>query len=222
MKTVAIITAAGYGRRMGKPKQFIEIGGKPILEWSLSAFEAAEFIDEIILVVNEEGIDQARKFKASKLKQVVAGGKERQDSVYAGLKALPEEVGIVAIHDGARPFVSSEIIENAVAEAKECGAVVVGVPVSDTIKAVDSRRLTVNHTLKREELWAAQTPQVFKRDVILRAYEEGKEKYRVTDDAMLVEKIGIPVKMVMGSYRNIKITNPEDLKIAQGYLRKEE
>jgi 2-C-methyl-D-erythritol 4-phosphate cytidylyltransferase len=100
--------------------------------------------------------------------------------------------------------------------------VVVGVPVTDTIKAVDRQRLTVNNTLNREELWAAQTPQVFKREVILRAYEKGKDKQRVTDDAMLVEKIGIPVKMVMGSYRNIKITTPEDLKIAQGYVRKEE
>jgi 2-C-methyl-D-erythritol 4-phosphate cytidylyltransferase len=222
MKTVAIITAAGYGKRMGRPKQFIEIAGKPILEWTLSVFENAKIIDEIILVVNKEEVARAKKFKFSKLKQVVAGGKERQDSVYAGLKALPEDAGMVVIHDGARPFVSSEIIENAVAEAKECGVVVVGVPVTDTIKAVDRQRLTVNNTLNREELWAAQTPQVFKREVILRAYEKGKDKQRVTDDAMLVEKIGIPVKMVMGSYRNIKITTPEDLKIAQGYVRKEE
>ncbi|MEE8638729.1 MAG: 2-C-methyl-D-erythritol 4-phosphate cytidylyltransferase [Candidatus Margulisiibacteriota bacterium] len=222
MKTVAIITAAGYGKRMGKPKQFIEIGGKPILEWTLSVFEKTKIVDEMILVVNEGDIERAKKFKFSKLKQVIAGGEERQDSVFNGLKAVPGEVEIVAIHDGARPFIIPEIIEKAVAEAQEFGAVVVGIPVNDTIKSVNHQKLTVINTLNREELWAAQTPQVFKKEIILQAYKNGKEKHCVTDDAMLIEKLGIPVKMVMGSSQNIKLTKPEDLKIAEGILRKGE
>lgn len=218
MKTVAIVTAAGHGKRMGQPKQFIEIGGKPILERTLAVFDGTKVIDEIVLVVNQEDIERAKKFKFAKLKQVVAGGEERQDSVYNGLKVLPEDCEIVAIHDGARPFITPEIIEKAVEEAKEFGAVVVGVPVKDTIKSVNSNQLTVTSTLNRDGLWAAQTPQVFKKEIILRAYEEGVSKHQATDDAMLVEKLGIAPKMVMGSYQNIKITNSEDLKIAKGIL----
>ncbi|KPJ69568.1 hypothetical protein AMJ44_03370 [candidate division WOR-1 bacterium DG_54_3] len=222
MKTVAIITAAGYGKRMGQPKQFIQIAGKPILEWTLSVFEKEKIIDEIILVVNEEDLARVKKFKFSKLKQVVAGGKERQDSVYEGLKVLSEDTEMVAIHDGARPLVTPEIIQRAVAEAKEFGAVVVGVPIKDTIKSVTSNQFTVTSTLNRDELWAAQTPQVFKKEIIVKAYQEGSGKYQVTDDAMLVEKSGIPVKMVMGSYLNVKITKLEDLKIAEGIMKEGE
>lgn len=219
MKTVAIITAAGYGKRMGRPKQFIEIGCKPILERTLTVFNGTKVVDEMILVVNPEDVERSKKLKFSKLKKIIAGGKERQDSVFNGLKALPEDAEIVAIHDGARPFVSEQIIEKAISEAKDFGAVVVGVPVKDTIKSVTSNGNRVTGTLNRDELWAAQTPQVFKKDIIVRAYQC---KHRVTDDAMLVEKLGIPVKMVMGSYQNIKITTTEDLKIAQGILKKGE
>ena len=220
MKTVAIITAAGYGKRMGRPKQFIQIGGRPILEWTLLVFEKTKVIHEMILVVNKEDIVQAKKIKFSKLKQIVSGGEQRQDSVYEGLKVLSQDARMVAIHDGARPFVTSEIIERAVGEAKEFGAVVVGVPITDTIKSVTSNQFTVTSTLNRDELWAAQTPQVFKKEIIFKAYERGACKHQATDDAMLVEKLGIPVKMVMGSYQNIKITGPEDLKIARGILEK--
>jgi len=228
MKTVAIITAAGFGKRMGKPKQFLEIGGKPILELTLSIFEQTKAIDEIILVVNEEDVPRAKKFKFAKLKKVVSGGKERQDSVYNGLKVLPDDAEIVAIHDGARPFVSSEIIEQAIEEARRSGAVVVGVPVKDTVKSINNepalpagRQLTINKTLDRKKLWQAQTPQVFKKEVILKAFEQGYNKFNVTDDAMLVEKMGVPVKMVMGSYQNIKITTPGDLKFAAAILNLE-
>lgn len=221
MKTVAIITAAGYGKRMGQPKQFIEIGGRPILEWTLSVFDGTEIIDEIVLVVNQEEVERAKKFKFAKLKRVVAGGKERQDSVYNGLKALPEDTEIVAIHDGARPFVTEEIIGKAIAAAKEFGAVVVGVPLKDTVKLVEGQGSRVKGTMNRDELWAAQTPQVFKKEIILCAYKEGQGKHQVTDDAMLVEKTGNPVTMVMGSYKNIKITTPEDLLIAETFLNKE-
>ncbi|MFH1347120.1 MAG: 2-C-methyl-D-erythritol 4-phosphate cytidylyltransferase [Candidatus Margulisiibacteriota bacterium] len=219
MKTVAIITAAGYGKRMGQPKQFLELGGKPVLEQTISVFDRTKVIDEIVLVVNPEDVERAKKFKYAKLKKVVGGGKERQDSVYNGLKALPEDVEIVAIHDGARPFVTSEIIEKAIEETKRSGAVVVGVPVKDTIKSVAGDKLQVTDTLNRNELWAAQTPQVFKKDIILKAFHDAQGKHEVTDDAMLVEKLGIPVKMVMGLYQNIKITTPDDLIIAEGIIK---
>ncbi len=220
MKTVAIITAAGYGKRMGRPKQFLEIGGKPMLLRTLAVFERTRVIDGIILVVNEEDIERAREFDIPKLKKVTAGGEKRKDSVYEGLKALPPSVEIVVIHDGARPFISPEIIEAAVAEARASGAAVVGVPLGDTIKFVDKQSLRIVKTLNRDELWSAQTPQVFKMDIIIRAYEQGWAEHEVTDDAMLVEKMGVPIKMVMGSPLNIKITSPDDLKIAEGILNK--
>ncbi|MBU1027246.1 MAG: 2-C-methyl-D-erythritol 4-phosphate cytidylyltransferase [Candidatus Margulisbacteria bacterium] len=223
MKTVAIITAAGFGKRMGQPKQFIELAGKSILERTLSVFDNCKLIDSIILVVNQEDVERAKKFKFEKLEQVVAGGKERQDSVSNGLKVLAKEVEIVVIHDGARPFVTLEIIENSVRETEKAGAVVVGVPVKDTIKEVgELSGSRVAGTLDRQKLWAAQTPQVFKKDIILQAYSDGATRCQVTDDAMLVEKLGVPVKMVMGSYRNIKITTPEDLLIARAFLKEGE
>ncbi|MFC1511375.1 2-C-methyl-D-erythritol 4-phosphate cytidylyltransferase [Candidatus Margulisiibacteriota bacterium] len=218
MKTIAIITAAGSGKRMGQPKQFLELAGKPMLEWTVAVFEKCKAIDEIILVVNSEDVPRAKELKFSKIKQVVAGGKERQDSVFNGLKALPDDAEIVAIHDGARPMVTVEIVEKAIEEAKHSGAVVVGVPIKDTIKQVRSKQYEVGSTIDRTQLWAAQTPQVFKKDIILKAYQEGAGKHQVTDDAMLVEKLGNPVKMVMGSYQNIKITTPEDLKMVKGVL----
>ncbi len=222
MRTAAIITAAGQGKRMGMSKQFIEINGKALLEWTLAAFQKAEAVDAIVLVVNEEDIEKARKFKFPKIKRIVAGGKERQDSVRNGLNALPEDTEMVVIHDGARPMITGEIIKRAVSEAEKNGAVVVGVPVSDTIKKVDPKTLEIAGTVDRTELWAAQTPQVFKKELILRAFKEGAAKHKVTDDSMLAEKLGIPVKMVMGSYRNIKITTPEELGIAEKYLREGE
>lgn len=221
MRTAAIITAAGEGKRMGRPKQFIEINGKAVLEWTLAAFQKAEAVDAIVLVVNAEEIENARKFKFPKIKQIVAGGKERQDSVRNGLNALPADTEIVVIHDGARPMITGEIIRRAVAEAEKHGAVVVGVPLTDTIKMTNEGTIILK-TLDRSNLWAAQTPQVFKKELVLRAFKEGAGKHKVTDDAMLVEKLGVPVKMVMGSYRNIKITTPEELGIAEKYLREGE
>jgi len=219
METVAIITAAGHGKRMGRPKQFIKIGGRPMLWWTLSVFQKTKSVQGIILVVNAEDKNKLMNFKFSKIIKVVAGGKERQDSVYNGLKALPEEADLVIIHDGARPFVTSVVIEAAVRQARKKGAIVVGVPVKDTIKLVKPKSLTVNKTVDRDGIWVAQTPQVFKKDLIMLAYQKyGREK--VTDDAMLVEKLGKPVEMLMGSYFNLKVTSPEDLVLAEAILRK--
>jgi len=222
--TVAILTAAGQGKRMGAPKQFIEFEGITMLERTLLVFENTAVIDEIILVVNPDDIKRAKKFNFAKLKQVIAGGQERQDSVSAGLAVLPSDCEIVVVHDGARPLVTSEIIEQAVQVAEESGAVVVGVPVKDTVKMSNVKcpmskdGVTILKTLDRNCLWLAQTPQVFKKKIILEAFKKfGQEK--VTDDAMMVEKLGVPVTMVMGSYANIKITTPEDLLIAKALLK---
>jgi len=195
-----------------------------MLERTLLVFENTAVIDEIILVVNPDDIKRAKKFNFAKLKQVIAGGQERQDSVSAGLAVLPSDCEIVVVHDGARPLVTSEIIEQAVQVAEESGAVVVGVPVKDTVKMSNVKcpmskdGVTILKTLDRNCLWLAQTPQVFKKKIILEAFKKfGQEK--VTDDAMMVEKLGVPVTMVMGSYANIKITTPEDLLIAKALLK---
>ena len=219
METVAIITAAGHGKRMGRPKQFLKMGGLPMLWWTLSVFQNTKSVQGIILVINPEDKNKLMNFKFSKMIKVVVGGKERQDSVYNGLKALPEEADLVIIHDGARPFVTPVIIEAAVRQARKKGAIVVGVPVKDTIKLVKPKSLTVNKTVDRDGIWVAQTPQVFKKDLIMLAYQKyGREK--ATDDAMLVEKLGKPVEMLMGSYINLKVTNPDDLVLAEAILRK--
>lgn len=225
MKTVAIIVAGGKGKRMGRPKQFIKINGKPILAWTIAAFQKAKSVDGIILVVAKEYISQAKRFRFSKLLKVVPAGKERTDSVQNGLKALPDDADIVAIHDGARPAITVSIIEASIKAAKRYGAVVVGVPVKDTIKQMSNIQCPMSNegviikTIDRSCLWAAQTPQVFKKGLILKAYKKGYNKSEVTDDSMLVERLGIPVKMIMGSYDNIKVTTPEDLLVAEAILK---
>ncbi|MBU0502653.1 MAG: 2-C-methyl-D-erythritol 4-phosphate cytidylyltransferase [bacterium] len=225
MTNVAIITAGGSGKRMGQPKQFLEVGGVPILKRTISVFEESKVVDQIIVVVNEEDIERVKDFGFRKVLAVVAAGLERQDSVANGLKALPDEAEIVLIHDGARPFIGVGIIERAVAKALQTGAVVVGVPVKDTVKrmknvecGMKNEGIIILETVDRGKLWAAQTPQVFRKDIIVKAFARfGQEK--VTDDAMLVEKSGIPVTMVMGSYQNIKITTPEDIIFAQALIK---
>jgi len=217
MKTIAIIVAGGKGKRMGKPKQFLKIEGKPMLEWTVAAFQRAQSIDGIILVVSKEDLAKAKRIRSAKIIEVVESGKERTDSVRNGLKVLPPSAEIVVIHDGARPAVTVDIIERSVREAKKCGAIVAGVPVKDTVKKVESRKLKVERSLNRDELWLAQTPQTFKVSLIRRAYAQPAEK--VTDDAMLVEKLKIPVKMVMGAYENLKVTTPEDLKLMAAILK---
>lgn len=222
MKTIAIIVAGGKGKRMGRGKQFIKIAGKPMLQWTVAAFDQTKAIDGIILVVSKEQIRLARRIKSKKIFCIVEGGKERFDSVRNGIAALPPSAEIVAIHDGARPAVTPEIIGASIAEAKKYGAVVVGVLLKDTIKKVESRTLNVERSLDRSELWAAQTPQVFKVDIIKNAYSRlaTRDPRLVTDDAMPVERMGIPVKMVPGTYENLKVTQPEDLDLAAAILKK--
>lgn len=223
MRNIAIIVAGGKGKRMGQPKQFLKLAGKPMLQWTVAAFDQTRAIDGIILVVSKEQIRLARRIKSKKIFCIVEGGKERFDSVRNGLAALPPSAEIVAIHDGARPAVTPEIIGASIAEAKRVGAVVVGVPVKDTLKRVTRHASRViGQTIDRSSIWQAQTPQVFKVDIIKNAYSRlvTRDPRRFTDDAMLVERMGIPVKMVMGTYENLKVTQPGDLVVAAAILKK--
>src|SRR5690554_2673626 len=221
-----IVAAAGMSNRMGSKinKQFIAIGNKPILAHTLEKFEKCKYIDEIIVVSKEEEVEYCRKeivkkYGFKKVSNIVRGGKERQDSIYNGILALNEKTDIVLTHDGARPFVKIESIEDGIKGVLEHGACVIGVPVTDTIKVIDANNV-VHHTPKRSLLWAAQTPQCFWIDLLKKGYELAAEEGIVgTDDSSLVEKIGHPIKMIMGSYDNIKITTPEDLIVADSILK---
>jgi 2-C-methyl-D-erythritol 4-phosphate cytidylyltransferase len=218
MKTVTIIPAGGTGRRMGGeiPKQYLLIAGIPILAHTLSAFQCSPLIDEIYLAVPEGDIREVRRtvierYSFSRVRLILAGGRERQDSVKNALAHVREEHRVIVIHDGVRPFVTEELIERAVAGAKEHGAVSTGVPVRDTVKEVDGAGRVVK-TVPREGLWLTQTPQAFRREVILAAYERAEaDGFYGTDDASLVERTGIPVRMILGDRDNIKVTMPEDL-----------
>lgn len=221
-----VIVAAGSGSRMKRDinKQFIKIDGKEIIAYTIEKFYKSEDIDDIVIVIKEneekyfiENIINKYGFDNIKL---AYGGKERQDSVYNGIKKLNRNCEIVLIHDGARPFVNEDIIKNSIEEAKENNAVVVGVPVKDTIKVVDSDGNIVD-TPNRSLLWSVQTPQSFKYEIITKAYEYAySNDYYGTDDAMLVEHIGYNVKMIEGSYDNIKITTEEDLHFGIQILNK--
>lgn len=228
MKQVkAIILAAGQGKRMGStiPKQFMKLNGKPLLYYSVACFEKAEWISEIILVTGKDAIPfcwrMVEKYGFQKVKYIVTGGKERYDSVYEGLKVC-EDCDIVFIHDGARPFPDEEMLKRTLEAAKEYGACVAAVPSKDTIK-VGTEDGMVEKTLDRKTLWNVQTPQVFQYDLICKAHREIRKGSMegITDDSMIIEALGIcPIKLVMGSYDNIKVTTPEDLVIAENILRK--
>ena len=217
-----IVAAAGMSNRMGSKinKQFIAIDNKPILVHTLEKFEGCKYIDEIILVSKEEEVEYCRKeivrkYGFNKVTKIIRGGKERQDSIYNGLLALNENTNIVLTHDGARPFVRIEHIEAGIKGVIEFGACVIGVPVKDTMKVINNQQV-VHHTPKRSLLWAAQTPQCFWAHLIKQGYEYAmNEGIIATDDSSLVEKMGYDIKMIMGSYDNIKITTPEDILIAE-------
>lgn len=226
-KTVAIILAAGQGKRMNSKiqKQYLLIKDKPVLYYSLFAFEQSE-VDAIVLVTGKGETSYCekeivQKYRLRKVTAITEGGKERYHSVYEGLRALPENTDYVLIHDGARPFVSEKIIADMIDAVREYKACVAGMPVKDTIKIADNNQFAVQ-TPERSRVWAVQTPQAFSYDIIWRAYTElMKNEISVTDDAMVVETfIKHPVKLVKGSYENIKITTPEDLLIAEAFLEK--
>jgi 2-C-methyl-D-erythritol 4-phosphate cytidylyltransferase len=226
MDAEAIIVAAGQGRRFPgeQKKQFLPLAGKPVIAHSLAAFEATPLIRSVLLVVHPEDADWCRReiverFGFAKVSRIVPGGAERQDSVRTGLEALKEENGIVVIHDGVRPLVSREMIEASIEGAVRFGAVVMAVPSKETIKRVD-REGRVLETLDRQALRQIQTPQAFRTAVLREAYRRSMaEGFLGTDDASLVERIGIEVRVLPGDYANIKITTPEDLLVADRLIR---
>jgi len=223
MKVTAVIPAAGAGKRMNSKKQFLELNGRPVLDITVSVFDECQAIDDIIVVVAKEDIGSTKDLlkERKKVKSIVAGGAERQDSVYNGIKAIiPEsEEDIVVIHDAARPLITKDIISKAVTEAKVSKAVVVGIPSKDTVKTVSPENI-IMETLDRASIWLVQTPQAFHYSVIKQAYERAQRiKYKATDDSKLVERMGLSVKMIMGSSENIKITTKEDLAMAEAILK---
>ena len=226
MKADTIIVSAGKGHRFmkGKKKQFYLLADKPILAHTLDKFENCPLIRSILLVVGQEDMDYCleeiiEKYQYRKISQVVPGGKRRQESVKNGIDVLPKGVDIVVIHDGVRPFVTKEMIEESIRSAVRFQAVVMAMPVKETIKMVQ-RDGTVLKTLDRESLWQIQTPQTFQVNVIKEAYHRATEDGFIGwDDASLVERLGVKVYILPGSYTNIKITTPEDLMLANFILQ---
>ena len=222
-KVAAIIVAAGESQRMGgMDKVFATLGSEPLLLRATRAFQECPLINQIVVVVNAKNIEQCRHLVAGekwdKVTDVCPGGRRRQDSVAAGLKRI-KNCDWVVIHDGARPLVTVDLIERGLAAARETGAAVAAIPVTDTIKVAGEDRI-VRETPPRQNLWAIQTPQVFRVDIIIEAYQRANSD--VTDDASLVEQSGYKVKLYMGSYDNIKVTTPDDLALAEVLWRKYE
>ena len=230
--TTAVVLAAGQGKRMNSAvqKQYLLINDKPVLYYALKAFEDS-IIDDIVLVTGNAEIDFCqkeiiKKYEIKKVRAITAGGKERYHSVACGLSKITWECDYVFIHDGARPFVDQAMIGRALASVQETTACVVGMPVKDTIKLADENKF-VKSTPARSLVWQIQTPQVFEKELITAAYEKlllneetlKKGNVPITDDAMVVEYfMNVRVKLVEGSYRNIKITTPEDLRIAEALV----
>ncbi|MGI6585646.1 MAG: 2-C-methyl-D-erythritol 4-phosphate cytidylyltransferase [Gracilibacteraceae bacterium] len=221
----AIILAAGRGTRMnaGRNKQYLILKNKPILAHSIGIFQKCNLIDEIIVVINQDEeancrINVIEKYQFNKVKKLVPGGDERQHSVYNGLMHVNSECDIVLVHDGARPLVTHDVIERCINELRSCEAVSCGMPIKDTVKIIDENR-NVRVTPMRDSVWITQTPQAFKLEILLKAHNHAlEEKIICTDDAMLVEQLGINVRMVEGDYENIKITTPDDLIMAESIL----
>lgn len=226
-KNTAIVLAAGQGKRMHSKiqKQFLEIGGKPVLYYSLRCFQDSPLIDDIILVTGEDALSYCRseivdRYGFTKVSRIVQGGKERYDSVYAGLLAC-EDTDYVLIHDGARPFITEEILRRGMEGVKETGACVIGMPSKDTVKLSDAAGF-VSETPDRKTVWTIQTPQIFSYNLIKSVHDSirRKDMSQITDDAMVVEQeSGTRIRLVEGSYMNLKITTPEDLDVAEIFLQ---
>jgi 2-C-methyl-D-erythritol 4-phosphate cytidylyltransferase len=224
-RVVAVIPAGGSGQRMGSstPKQFLTLGHSPLLLHCLLVFERAASISEVILVVPTDERSRTlsevvERYGIRKVLKVVAGGATRQESVYHGLKETDPEAEIVVVHDAVRPFVTEELIDRSIEMTRKSGAAIVAVPMKDTVKQVDADG-HLTKTLDRSNLWLAQTPQVFRRALLLEAYRKAEcDQFHATDDAALVERIGHKVAIVPGRWDNIKITTPEDMAMAEAIL----
>ena len=223
MSVWAIVPAAGTGERFGgaKPKPLTDLGGKPVIVRTLEVFEHCGPVEGVVLVVHQDwlkdykGLVAAHRLK--KVKAVVAGGETRTQSVRSGLLALGVDADVVMVHDGVRPLVTPGIITAGIDAVKTTGAAIAAVPVKPTIKVIDPKTKTVTETLDRELLREVQTPQVFDRKILEKAYSQDRDG--ATDDAALVERSGVKVSVFMGSYANVKITTPEDLVVARALLK---
>ena len=226
MKVIALVPAAGMGKRMGVGfnKQYILLGGQPIVGRTLQVFERLPLVDEIHVIVPEEEIPYCREHVVraggfTKVRSVLAGGKERQNSVLNGLRALDgcAEDDVVVIHDGVRPFVTAEMVERSVEVAGEFDGALVAVPAKDTVKMVEDG--VIVDTPPRERIWLAQTPQTFQFSLLFQAHQKAaQELFKGTDDACLVERLGREVSLIPGDYHNLKITTPEDLPLAEAWM----
>jgi 2-C-methyl-D-erythritol 4-phosphate cytidylyltransferase len=223
MSTQAIVVAAGAGRRLGSkvPKALAPLENRrPLLAYGLKALNAHPGVDGIVVVGSGKHLKAFERLAAGfkKVRAVVAGGLTRSDSVKCGLKAISPDTDIVLVHDAARPFVDGAMLDRLMASLKKNKAAIVGVPIKFTVKKIDRKTLDIVETPSRDLMWEAQTPQGFHRDVLVKAHAQ-KFAEEATDDAMMVERMGGKVKMVMGHYRNIKITTPEDIVLARQLLK---
>jgi 2-C-methyl-D-erythritol 4-phosphate cytidylyltransferase len=214
-KFAAVVVSAGIGQRMGADKTFLDLGGKPLIAWPVDTLQACDSINEIVLVLHKNNLDAGRdlvrKRKWSKITGICAGGELRQDSVRNGIISIGRSDWVL-VHDGARPFLTEKLINDGIKAAEETGAAVACTDVKDTIKLVDDNEI-VTQTLNRNRLRAVQTPQVFRLDLLKKAYELISSE--VTDDSSIVEKAGYRVKLYPGDYANIKVTTPEDMLLAE-------
>jgi 2-C-methyl-D-erythritol 4-phosphate cytidylyltransferase len=223
MKVTCVVPSAGRGKRLKakEPKPFVMLAGRPILAHTLRALERSRFIDDIIVVVSRDKLTACRrlvkKYKLRKVRAIVSGGKRRFDSVKNGLRKV-KDADFVLIHDGARPFVGRDLIKKTLSATKRFGGAISATPSRQTLKSIGGN-FFVTKTPKRKFLWEAQTPQAFRKDLIISAYKKAKDR-SVTDDSSLVEKMGHRVKIVEGSHGNIKITTREDLELARILFRK--
>lgn len=217
----AVVPAAGQGERMGAKKQDLRLGGRSLLHLTLGVFEATPAVTGVVVAVPPEDVAAWRRRLArlSKVRAVVAGGAVRQESVAQGLAALPEEAALVVVHDGVRPFVTPPLIEAVIAEARASGAATAGLPLTETVKrGLDG---WVKETVEREGLFTIQTPQAFRVGLLVEAHARARaEGFSGTDDAVLVERLGHPVRLVPGLPTNLKITRPEELELARALLRR--
>ena len=225
----AVVLAAGRGTRMGTQtaKQYLELQGKPILVYALEVFEQSAVVDDILLMTDKDHVEYCKKeicekYGIKKVSAVAPGGKERYESVWKALCILKErgQSGFVMIHDGARPFVTEEILKRGLQKVKETGACVIGMPSKDTVKLSDEEGY-VKETPNRKCVWTIQTPQIFSYSLIREAHDSIRQKdmSKITDDAMVAEhETGVKIRFSEGSYRNIKITTPEDMKTAEAFL----
>jgi 2-C-methyl-D-erythritol 4-phosphate cytidylyltransferase len=223
-RNLAILVAAGEGKRMGRKKQFLFIRGKPLIAYTIQPFEDSSLVDGIILVGPKEDLgfihnQVVEKYGFKTVEKIVPGGKRRQDSVYEGLLALEGNCDLVIVHDGARPLITTKLLEQSILLCQKFKAVVTAVRITDTVKREEGG--FISHTLDRGLLWAAQTPQTFAYQLILRAYQKAfKDGYLASDDSALVERIGQRIKIMEGSYDNLKLTTPEDIPLLEALLRK--